>query len=513
MGVRNAQDAPIATDIRNGSADAPMPCATEMAIGAINTAANLDTTATPDGSIMRLSNAKLLDVSGTRALLSASNLVRIVGNGGTDGSLATLADNVPYLLGVDTAQRPLADGAGLIVPQGVTVMIDAGVLLKLMAANIDVGTSALGVDRSAGAVQVLGTPEAAVYFRSYRDDSAGGDSNGPGEIARPGDWGGIVFRDDAGLEEEGIFLNWVNHADLHNGGGKVLVNSVRQTFTPVDMTSVRPTISYSVIRQSADAALSANLNSFEDSLGRIGPDIHNNLLVDNSINGLFVRIQTELGQALDRLSVAARWDDTDVVHVVSENLLIDGTPGGPTLDAATGDLVARYDARLRIDPGLIVKLQGARIEAEMSAQLIAEGTAERPVIFTSIKDDRYGAGGTVDTNNDLDATDAEPGQWGGIFFNAMSTGSLDHVLISFAGGQTPIEGGFDQFAALEIHQADVRLTNSLLSSFFTAMTFGMQTSSFINTLKDALRPLIPKATTSDNTGGSGTGEGIELVAG
>ena len=55
----------------------------------------------------------------------------------------------------------------------------------------------------------------------------------------------------------------------------------------------------------------------------------------------------------------------------------------------------------------------------------------------------------------------------------------------------------------------VRLTNSLLSSFFTAMTFGMQSSSFINTLKDALRPLIPKATTSDNTGGSGTGEGIE----
>lgn len=459
---QDGQTRPGTRPISFAAADTPAAVAAAIA-GAINTAANLDTTATPDGSIVRLSNAKLLDVSGTRALLSASNLVRIVGNGGTDGSLATLADNVPYLLGVDTAQRPLADGAGLIVPQGVTVMIDAGVLLKLMAANIDVGTSALGVDRSAGAVQVLGTPEAAVYFRSYRDDSAGGDSNGPGEIARPGDWGGIVFRDDAGLEEEGIFLNWVNHADLHNGGGKVLVNSVRQTFTPVDMTSVRPTISYSVIRQSADAALSANLNSFEDSLGRIGPDIHNNLLVDNSINGLFVRIQTELGQALDRLSVAARWDDTDVVHVVSENLLIDGTPGGPTLDAATGDLVARYDARLRIDPGLIVKLQGARIEAEMSAQLIAEGTAERPVIFTSIKDDRYGAGGTVDTNNDLDATDAEPGQWGGIFFNAMSTGSLDHVLISFAGGQTPIEGGFDQFAALEIHQADVRLTNSLLT--------------------------------------------------
>ena len=36
-------------------------------------------------------------------------------------------------------------------------------------------------------------------------------------------------------------------------------------------------------------------------------------------------------------------------------------------------------------------------------------------------------------------------------------------MITFAGGQTPIEGGFDQFAAIEIHQAEVRVTNSLLT--------------------------------------------------
>ena len=83
--------------------------------------------------------------------------------------------------------------------------------------------------------------------------------------------------------------------------------------------------------------MSADPDSFDDSLGRIGPDIHDNLLVDNSINGLFVRVRTQLGESLDRLVVPARWDDTDVVHVVSENLLIGGTPGGPVLDAATGD--------------------------------------------------------------------------------------------------------------------------------------------------------------------------------
>ncbi len=128
----------------------------------------------------------------------SSNLVRIVGNGGADESVDTLADNRPYLLGVDSAKLPLADGAGLIVPQGVTVMIDAGALLKLMAANVDVGTSALGANRGAGALQVLGTPDAAVYFRSYRNDDVGGDSDGSGEAPKSGDWGGLVFRDDSG---------------------------------------------------------------------------------------------------------------------------------------------------------------------------------------------------------------------------------------------------------------------------------------------------------------------------
>ena len=218
-----------------------------------------------------------------------------------------------------------------------------------------------------------------------------------------------------------------------------------------------------MIRNSADAAISADPNSFEDSLGRIGPDIHDNLLVDNSINALFVRIRTQLGEALDRFSVPARWDDVDVVHVVSENLLIDSTPGGPTLNAATGNLDARLDARLRIDPGVVVKLQGSRIEAEMSSQLIVEGTVEQPIILTSLKDDRFGGSGSFDTSNDLDATDPEPGQWGGLFFNAISKGSLDHTLITFAGGLTPIEGGFDQFAPIEIHQAEVRVTNSLLT--------------------------------------------------
>ena len=57
--------------------------------------------------------------------------------------------------------------------------------------------------------------------------------------------------------------------------------------------------------------------------------------------------------------------------------------------------------RLRIDPGVVVKLNDARIEARRGeSNLIAEGLPGYPIIFTSAMDDRFGMGGTFDTNND-----------------------------------------------------------------------------------------------------------------
>ncbi len=701
---------------------------------------------------------------------SATNkIVRIVGNEGVDGDFNLRGDNDPYLVGLDNQNADLPDGKEFLVPRNVTVMIDGGTLIKLRGANIDVGTSAQGVPRDGGALQVLGTPAAPVYFRSLRNDAEGGDSDGQSIGARPGDWGGLVFRADSDHEQNGIFLNTVNFGDLNNGGGKVFIDSVERTFAPVHLIDARPTISFNRITNSADAAVSANPNSFDDSRRRIGPDIHGNTILDNSINGLFVRIDTETGQPTPKLNVAARWDDTDIVHVLTSNLLISGTPGGPTLTFETerlsylgqpnggtfqlefndgngplvtpaipfnapvntrtnerqsistagatsgtfrlqfagatvvaqtplpfnasaaqvqaaleslstidpgdirvtggplnvtpvevefmgqfagtdvglltvldnttnrvqavsavdatsgsfklefagasvaaqpaisfnataaqvqaaletlttinvgdvvvtggplnvapinvefrgqyagldvssmivqnntvntvptvvpvarpaiiesaaiiipirehlenlatidpGDIVltggplpgnpvtirfggqftardipglrivnalvtggapridvigngalsdARLDARLAIDPGATVKLVGARIETEFGAQLIAEGTPNNPVIFTSISDDRYGYGSTFDTKNDGSATAPRPGDWGGLYFAPTSKGSLDQAILTFGGGQTPIEGGFDNFNAIEIHQADVRIANSLI---------------------------------------------------
>ena len=607
-----------------------------------------------------------------QAASGPAKIVRIVGNGGPDNNPATLGDNRPYLIGIDNGNLPLPDGDNLIVPQDVTVMIDGGALLKLQKANIDVGTSPAGVVRSGGALQVLGTPLAPVLLRSFRDDTVGGNSDGNSVGARPGDWGGIVLRADSDLEAQNVFLNTVTFADINHGGGKVFVDSVEQSFAPLHLVDARPTLAYNRILHSAGAAVSADPNSFDDSQGRIGPDIHGNFLQDNSVNGLFVRIQTVAGTPVEKLDRFARWDDSDIVHVLTENLQIQGTPGGPqlafetqrfsylgtptggtfrlafndgtgvqttadipfnapvnqrtneiqsitatgaaagvfnlqfngatvvaqtplafnataaevqaaleiltTIDAGDvlvtggplnvapirveftgqfagtdvnplvvlnssvdigppvvavaanvvipirehlenlaaidpGDVVitggplpqtaltirfdgkfaardipgltiannsvvngvpkidvlrngaltnARTDSRLAIDPGVTVKLFGSRIETEFGAQLIAEGLPNLPVVFTSLSDDRYGAGGTFDTKNDGSTLQPAQGNWGGLYFAPVSQGSLDHMLLAYGGGLTPIEGGFDNFGLLEAHQAELRLTNSVV---------------------------------------------------
>ena len=293
----------------------------------------------------------------------SGDVVRIIGNGGTDGNLGTPEDNVPYEIGFNLLSQPLADGSTLNVPQGVSVMIDRGAVLKLRRARIGVGSFDATTNLSGGALQVLGTPRLVdnagflvkdtagnpvsgkVTFTSYNDETLGGDSN-PSVKTTPaaGDWGGLMFRRDldqvAGrldLENSGIFLNYVNQADIRYGGGSVVVNQIPQTVSPIHAIDARPTVTFNSITNSADAALSANPDSFEETnfhapryqtvpftsdYTRVGPVIYGNRIVDNSINGLFVRLTIPAGSQLEEMTVSGRWDDADVVHVLAENLRI-----------------------------------------------------------------------------------------------------------------------------------------------------------------------------------------------
>ncbi len=126
---------------------------------------------------------------------------------------------------------------------------------------------------------------------------------------------------------------------------------------------------------------------------------------------------------------------------------------GSSLDVPKGVTVM-------FDAGAVVKLWGASIEVGMGSQLIAEGSADHPIIFTSFADDTYGAGGTFATNNNGNATTPSPEDWGGLYFAPTSQGSIDQAQIAYAGGQVSIEGTFTRFAPVDIRQATVRITNT-----------------------------------------------------
>lgn len=524
-------------------------------------------------------------------------VVRLLPNGGADNDVTTAADNVAYEVGfVQALNRTLDDGRNLVLPGGVHLVVDAGVIVKFLDSRISVGSDDDGNDRSEGTISVRGTPGLPVSFTSFNDRVLGANSNPLPVSAAPGDWGGIEIRNDVDrlqgrkdAERIGVFQNYINHAEFHFGGGEV--STLNRSIDPIHLSQARAEVSYNFITTSADAAISADPNTFEfttfteprfqassiSSSGfktdydRQGPVIHGNQITGNSTNGIFVRIDTPAGGELETLEVPARFDDTDIVHVLGENLLINGAAGGPIEDAdrpdpilgatvnpggalladdyrysytfvdpfgfespgsrpqsltavpagsqinltgipvprASSQYVARrlyrsvgggpfrliaeldktstdhtdslpvastsarildatdgavrhgrIDGSLIIDPGMIIKNQGARIQLGYGATLLAEGVDGNEIIFTARSDDRYGAGGTFDTNGNALSV-GSPADWAGIYAAPTSRMSIDHALLAFAGGETGVNGGTAAFNPIQVHQAQARIANTL----------------------------------------------------
>jgi len=181
----------------------------------------------------------------------------------------------------------------------------------------------------------------------------------------------------------------------------------------------------------------------------------------NAINGLQVRTHDRPAQTPEALTVSARWDATDIVYFLPDNLVIQGQPGGML------DTSGRPGGRLAVDANVVVKLFGSRIETDMGAQLIAEAQPGHQVIFTSAHDATYGSGGTFNTVGSSQSSlsnVASVGDWSGLYFAPGSEGSIDYALIAFAGGGSPIAGGIDNFNAVEIRQANVRIADSTLEN-------------------------------------------------
>jgi len=109
---------------------------------------------------------------------------------------------------------------------------------------------------------------------------------------------------------------------------------------------------------------------------------------------------------------------------------------------------------LTIQPGTIIKFHGDGPDVTLGSggTIIADGTAQEPIVFTSWKDDSYGG----DTNGDEGATSPGVKDWGRISTND-NNGSIFNYCEFYYGGK----GSYS--STLEVYGNNIEVTNCVFA--------------------------------------------------
>ncbi len=133
--------------------------------------------------------------------------------------------------------------------------------------------------------------------------------------------------------------------------------------------------------------------------------IRANRIGGNAVNGMVVR-----GEILNTQSV---WDDTDIVHVVYEEIVSPDfhSIGGLRLESsASGSLVVKFDGE---DAGLTANGRPLDNDDRIGGRVQIVGQPGFPVVLTSLRDDSVGAGfdpqGRVQNDTDGNGDRFDPG--------------------------------------------------------------------------------------------------------
>lgn len=94
--------------------------------------------------------------------------------------------------------------------------------------------------------------------------------------------------------------------------------------------------------------------------------------------------------------------------------------------------VFQDNAVLNIEPGVVIKFYNdAGLRFSGNSKIIAKGTADEPIVFTSFDDDEYGG----DTNNNSTSTAPYPGGWFGVEIETSNSDSVFENSIFRYGGK------------------------------------------------------------------------------
>ncbi|MDB5349012.1 MAG: hypothetical protein JWN86_259 [Planctomycetota bacterium] len=421
-----------------------------------------------------------------------------------------------FVLQAPSGTDPVLNDGSATVPFDTTLVFDAGSVLKLRNASLFVQNQGSSIQVKGGA-----NPSDQVYFTSYSDDAIGGDTNNDGPSSGPlgGDWGGIVLRnfDDTsnggrpvpvapgpqdplraklGISGADEALSYLDHANIRYAGGAV-PQTIGFRYDAVTNFNTRATLTNLTISQtgggnSAQAAISGDVDSFrQDDLAR-GILVRRDNVFNNSINGIYVR--AELNGVAEPTDAVVHPDNptseggtqnysffAPLPYVLVSRLVI-----GQELLQDQNGLTRPTTNRFYFQPGTVVKFQrGAAIDQITvgSSLNIGDRTylrefdannnlspndvgyrapdfGDAQVLFTSFFDDKATTGfrdpntgvitpivAAIDSDNggpvNLPVAGNVPplARWGGISVTSGAIAVIDEATFQFGGGSVNSAGG------------------------------------------------------------------------
>ena len=343
------------------------------------------------------------------------------------------------------AGSPYVVGDSHAITAGATLTIEPGVVVKFgyNCAQFYVAGGA--------AINAIGTAEKPIYFTSISDDTVGGDTNGDGSATIPSEASWIHMFFDAGSSGNfdhaviryagGSNCQYKSNSALYNAGGGTLTVSNSEFYKNVAgmrMLAGTANVSNSDFHDQGSGILLQGGNasvSNSNFHNHIGSGIEANKGVLNLTENSFTdnlrsaaRISGAVDFAHSRNTASNNgYDAFEIYSIISND-----QAWNKDLVYVLSDITVAAGKTLSVGPGVIMKMRTVSDQFMVIGRLLAQGTADEKIYFTSIADDTVGG----DTNGDGSATSPKAGDWVHIFFlNTGSTGEFSNAVIRYAGSR------------------------------------------------------------------------------